>query len=612
MAGIQHLYDIYHKDPKFVEDLLDSTVVAEEKLNGSRFGFEVGEGNVLKFYKRNDSSPITKIDRTLAKYYEKAIYHFESFVDEKISQIPSGWRFGFEYFPNLMPVKIAYDRIPLNHLVLTDITVRDPQGKIIETISDKESLDKWASFLEVESSPIIFDGKLSQKQKSKILSFLNADSEDLERRFNTENFAAFFLKTLDPSLGKSFLQKDLNKEIEAIVFKFDGKNPLKVMNPSVQWKKPDKKSETPSDVYSLTLVLFQEFFQTLDFKKIKLREKTFEERYIEFISKTFSLFCKSNLYKNNFGEAEIDFELPSYLTREEANVNFKFVKDPETMDLLKKSNTNRELFKIMLASMRAHKKKAFGFFKTELIWHHNQIVDKIADYINTGLRESFLAFQEFREVFLVNENDQEWEEYGISKMNEAGFPTYDAVKRPYVAPLKNPFIEVLKNINLASSQTEDTRDVSLVICNTVPYHSGILTALKDARERTGKKSVLCMLGVPFNDLSSFEEISKNFLEENKDLLETVLISKSPVFRDLQNLLNNKKLKVSHVYSKPSHFQDFKIQTATSPEHIDSADNLDTRKPFDYLMNGEISKFKNLCLPVTHNYFHKLKNDLKTN
>ena len=32
MAGIQHLYDIYKKDPKFVEKLLDSNVEVEEKL----------------------------------------------------------------------------------------------------------------------------------------------------------------------------------------------------------------------------------------------------------------------------------------------------------------------------------------------------------------------------------------------------------------------------------------------------------------------------------------------------------------------------------------------------------------------------------------------------
>ena len=73
MAGIQHLYDLYEKDPKFVEKMLNSEVEVEEKLCGSRFSFEKKEGNEMKFYKRNDSSPITKIDRTLAKYYEKDI-----------------------------------------------------------------------------------------------------------------------------------------------------------------------------------------------------------------------------------------------------------------------------------------------------------------------------------------------------------------------------------------------------------------------------------------------------------------------------------------------------------------------------------------------------------
>jgi hypothetical protein len=368
MAGINHLYDIYTKDPKFVEKLLDSEVEIEEKLMGSRFSFEVNDGDVLKFFKRNDSSPITKIDRTLARYYEKAISHFESFTTEKLSQVPDGWRFGFEYFPNLMPVKIVYDRIPLNHLVLTDISVRDPHGKVIQVITDKKTLDEWATFLEVESSPQIFAGKLDPDQKKKIVDFLNTPPSKLADTFKTVNFAEYFLKILNPKIAKSFLQNSLDKDIEALVFKFDGKNPLKVMNPSYTGKKDDKKpDEKPSDIYSLTLVLFQEFFQEFDFKKLKLKEKgSFEERYIEFISKAFNLFCRSPFYRNNY-EGEVDFELPTFLTRSEASVNFKFVTNPETLELLNAKSVNRELFKIMMASMRAHKKKPFGFFKKELV-----------------------------------------------------------------------------------------------------------------------------------------------------------------------------------------------------------------------------------------------------
>jgi len=609
MAGIQHLYDIYKKDPKFVEKLLDSEVEVEEKLDGSRFGFEVRGGNEMKFFKRNDSVPITRIDRTLAKYYEKAINHFESFNNEKLSQIPEGWRFGFEYFPNLSPVKITYDRIPLNHLVLTDITVRDPQGKVLEIINDKKTLDEWASTLECEGPPIVFSGKLNSEQREKILSFLHTPADELDKKFRTEKFSIFFIKTLNPEVGKTFMQNSLDKDIEALVFKFDGKNPLKVMNPVYRNQKEEKSQEVkPSDIYSLTLVFLQEFFQEMDFSKIKLRGKTFEERYIEFICKSFNMFCKSQYYKNNF-EGEVDFELPVFLTREEAKINYKFVTNEETLQLLHSSSTNRELFKIMLASMRTHKKKAFGFFKRELIWHHNQLVDKIADFIDSGVKESFLSYEEFREVFLVNEQDESWEEYGISSLNEVGFPNYVDVRKPErTAPA---YLEVLRNCETTASTTAGKlSNCSLVICDTVPYHEGILSSLKDAKQLTGNKSILCMSGHPFKSMETFKQMTQDFLKKHEDLVHTVVVVKFPNYKEIQNVAREKNLCIDHICCDKNRASDFKIQSGDPDmKHTNSNDNLRDIGALECLKEGDINKFKKLCLPLTHNHFYKLKNDL---
>jgi hypothetical protein len=633
MAGIQHLYDIYKKDPKFVENLLDTSIEVEEKLDGSRFGFEVKDGGDLKFFKRNDSAPITKIDRTLARYYEKAIGHFESFTPEKLSQIPDGWRFGFEYFPNLTPVKIAYDRMPLNHLVLTDITVRDPQGKVLEVITDQETLDRWAQTLECEGPPLIFKGKLDTKQKDVILKFLSTDFKELMAKFKTESFTEFLIKTLNPSAGNSFMQNSLDKDIEALVFKFDGKNPLKVMNPVYKLQKEESENqvEKPSDIYSLTLAFLQEFFQELDFKKIKLKGKKFEERYIEFICKAFNIFCKSRFYKQNF-EGDIDFDLPLFLTREEAKLNYKFVTNEETLELLKVSSTNRELFKIMLASMRSHKKKPFGFFKKELLWHHNQLVDKIADYVDSGVSESFLSYTEFREVFLVNENVENWEEWGVNNVSEvtdeefpaltetiqidteeplilteAGLPTYLEV-----AKTKRPYLTVLSNLakGETSEPQEGLKSTSLVICKTTPFHSGILTALKDAKDITGKKSILCMVGHPFTDMESFRNMTAEFINAHKDLLHTVSIVKYPQHNDVLALAKSKKLKIDHLYCNKDHCNDYKIQTGhIDVHHTHSNDNLEENDIMGCIKHGDIAKYRKICLPLTHNYFYKLKNDL---
>ena len=102
MAGISHLQEIFKKKGKdFINRLFDSYVTVNEKLDASAFGIEKDpvSGAVL-YYKRNTDAPISKIDRTLMRYYETPISHFDGLSEEVKTKIPPGWRFGFEYFVN--------------------------------------------------------------------------------------------------------------------------------------------------------------------------------------------------------------------------------------------------------------------------------------------------------------------------------------------------------------------------------------------------------------------------------------------------------------------------------------------------------------------------------
>ena len=135
MAGINHFYDEYKKRPRDIEKLLNAQVCVSEQLNGSRFSVTVNTNGTFSYFRR-DNSQITKIDRSVSNYYEKAINHFESFTEEKFATIPDNWKFGFEYFPTTSPLKISYDAVPLNNLVITDIIVKNPNGKILEVVTD--------------------------------------------------------------------------------------------------------------------------------------------------------------------------------------------------------------------------------------------------------------------------------------------------------------------------------------------------------------------------------------------------------------------------------------------------------------------------------------------
>lgn len=637
MAGINFLYEEYKKNPKRIEELLLGEIEISEKLDGSRFLVQAYKGE-LKFFKRKDAH-ITSIDRTLSKYYEKAIIHFENLPNEKIAKFPDGWRFGMEYFPNLQPVTISYEKLPLNHLVLTDIQVRDPRDKTVDVITDKKTLSEWADILEIERPPIIFEGKLSDVQVRKILDFLNTPYSSLIKRFKTENFTGFILTMLSPSLKSSFLNNNLEKEIDGLVFRFDGKEAYRVSNPEVVLSKSEKKEQKPSDIYNLTLVILQEFLTSIDFKKIKLKEKSFEERYIEFISKVFNLFTHSSEYKKNF-TGEVDFELPRFLTREESGVNFKFVKDPETLELLKVSNTNRELFKILLASMRSHKRKASGFFSKELISHHNELVDKIADYINSNLKESFFTFEEFRNVFLGESNM--WQEYGkdtgddvenISEaesvkqpldlsvfkspnvsLDESHFPSFQHVTKSQEYDNIKPSIDVLKRMFTEPEKKDElkkTNGVCLMKGKFLPIHNGHLSIIEDACKESGAKVFLIIMNRRSEPLGISRELHRSMLDAITKDNKNIHGYEFSDGRSMEEICSSLPKSVSPVCfsGSPDECEDVVCQMGDDFRTIPATRHISSKTVLEKIKNEDYDGYKKLVPASLHNYFYKIKNEM---
>ncbi len=623
VTGINYLYSEYSKNPKRIETLLAKKVEISEKLDASRFSFQIRDNSSFDFFKRNDVL-ISKVDRTIAKYYEKAIDHLENLSDEKLSQIPDNWKFVTEYFPNLQPVTISYDNLPLNNMVLTSIQVKNPNGKLIELITDKKTLDTWADIIEIEKPPIIFEGLLDDSQKEKIISFLNTPSEQLEQKFKTENFTSFLITVLNPELKKTLLNNDISKEIEGLIFRFDGKEVLRVSSPEMmqKGKKGERKPEKPSDIYNLTLVFIQEFMISLDFSKIKLKEKTFEERYIEFVSKCYNLFLETTIYKQNF-ENGMDFELPKFLTREESNLNFKFVKDTVTQKNLLKSSANKELFKIMLASLRNHKKKPSGYFTKELVSHHNELVDKIADYVNGGISENVLfSFEEFKSVFLTEGENSDV--FGNS-LNEKIMTRedLDRITKDIESPAEfdsysdsekeeeklNPILGTFKNMFSKSEKEEDKKieEVCIMTGNFNIPHNGILSCIEDACVASKKKVFLII-----NDKMISNELTKEMLdkvlEKNKNI-SGYCFSKGKSFTEkLKSLPKNKKC--IYYAGTEQACSDFKNQfpdldTFELPQH------LNTSVVINKLINDDHEGFKKLVPRVLHNFYHKLKNDSET-
>ena len=104
-------------------------------------------------------------------------------------------------------------------------TPKNKRMNLLRLKMDKEELDKWADILDIERPPIIFQGKLTDEQKEKILDFVYTPLDELVGKFKTASFTKYIINVLNPTLKTSFLRDSADKDIEGIVFhhKSDGR-----------------------------------------------------------------------------------------------------------------------------------------------------------------------------------------------------------------------------------------------------------------------------------------------------------------------------------------------------------------------------------------------------
>lgn len=474
MAGITHLLEIYKKKGRdFLDKLFDGYVTINEKLDASAFSIEKDPvSKEIGFYKRNANEAISLVDRTLMRYYEKPIAHFTSLTNDIMEKLPSGWRFGFEYFVNEQPQEISYDRAPKNGLVLSYIHVKNGAGKTLRTIQEKVELDAWADLLQVERSPILFQGQLNNDQKISILEFLDTPGEELSAKYKTDSFVKFIVSVLNPKIKKTLLNENLTKPIEGIVFRFgtDDNDVVlaKIMDPifeeMAKQKVHDKEANKMNDIFYMTIIDLANFIEGLNFKKFTPRGKTFEERYINFICQAFNelIAQKGDDY------LDVDFNEPSFMKKEEFDLNTDFIKDQTTLSNILKNDSFKKLFKIMLSSFRKRKKKPVGVFTQEVIKQFNGTINKIQEHLAHGLRESevptFGQFLDIRGREVEEDVDEE------DTLVETPVPSFSDFKSMVVntEPVEGEKIKPSKG-----------KRVNIVVGRFQPFHNGHMKMVEE-------------------------------------------------------------------------------------------------------------------------------------
>jgi len=400
MAGINNLKEIYEKKGEsFLNGLLNQYVIINEKVDGAFFGVKKTQEDKFKYFKK--SGEITYVDQVLMKYYNPAILHFHNLSDEKRQRIPANFFFGFEYFTKSDIRSSKRADLPKNNLVLSYIHRLDENGKIVETLQSKDQLTRWASYLEVDAPPIIFEGKLDDEQKSKILEFVYTEQKDLEEKFKTTSFTKYIISVLCPDETSEFS----DRELETIVFRFYGEDSeneaflAKLVDPIFQHRSQEVQPKTSNSQDYIWLIVIDlmnhfEMYDIDDLRKMISDSESYEQKYIDLINKIFKDFLAD--YSEKYDGLEL--EVPEYLKRPEFELDVNLVGDPEVVNLIKKNSTNLEIYKVLLNFFRkVRKKSSVGFFTPEMISQLNLIVQKIkniimGDAVYEGLFPSFSEF----------------------------------------------------------------------------------------------------------------------------------------------------------------------------------------------------------------------------
>jgi hypothetical protein len=408
MAGLLHIKDLYQKKGKeFVSDLLTKHVIVNEKMDGAFFGVKKDcEANSLEFHKKGGK--LSYIDRVLSRYYEPAIQHFEQLGQ---IELPCDHYFGFEYFVNKNSQKVEYDRLPQNNLILSYIHILGENGETKHTIQDGERLNEWADKLQVERPPIVFEGKLTDDQRVQIMEFIYTPLDQLLDKFKTTSFTKYILSVFNPELKASFLNDDMDKSIEGLVFRFGdpetgGEDSIflaKLIDPWFQQGAIDraenqraeaKKSDDYIWITVIDLMNYIERFNNSELRTLPAEGATPDERYVSLINSIYKGFVQE------FGDkyAELDIKIPDYLTKDEFNVNFDLVKDPEAVDLIESNLNYKEIYRILLNVFRKKNIRIGASFFTQPMKQilHSQI-NKIMNIVNedTLFENYFPTFSEF-------------------------------------------------------------------------------------------------------------------------------------------------------------------------------------------------------------------------
>lgn len=392
---------------QLLNSLFNEELIVLEDIQGSKIWVNWNGTEFIIKPKSLSSEPINLVDLAMQNYYNPAVEYFNSLDTRVKSLLNKKWWFCFEYFPDNQPANIEYDRIPNNGLVITGI---HKSGKYDFNV---EELAEYARLINVEIIPVVFQGRLTERMIEAIKYFLNTSEDDLEYVFGEKNFTFFFYKMLNPSTESSFLMNgDFQKNVEKLIFRLtSGDTSFELLNPLYK-RISDTNSTDFVEIYTLILINFLNFCQSIQISDVKIRGNNREEVYL-------SLICRLyNLYLAEVKDDLLDFEfvIPEFFDKDKFRINKSLIDNKTTKDYIEENSKLEYIFKVILGSLNKKKKKPIGIFTDSTVSLFNRFVDEISGTIDEYLgraseielaRAGLLDFGDFFDIKYDTDADGE-------------------------------------------------------------------------------------------------------------------------------------------------------------------------------------------------------------
>lgn len=378
---------------KFIDTLRNYNISIIEDVKGSKiyFSFDSNDNyKVLIRQKSLNNNNIEMIDLSNQNLYGK-VYEYLSNIDKRIAILCQNIWFCVEMIGS---DSTYYDKQPKHGMVLTSVVKNDDNY-----INDISTIKEYADLLDITPVPVVFDGKLSDKQIELINYFLSTRKEDLELIFGeNDNFTSFFYKILSADKSSFLNSSGYNTELDKLIVRTSEYDmSFEILNPMSNTITPSYMDF--SMTYSIIVSEMLEFLYKNDYENIYVAGEDEENIYLNLMSELFVRFVEDK--KNRI--LNFEFDMPPYIYMDSYKINRECLSS-KLKNLVDSDPRIEFIFKTCYKIFKNPVKKPFGVIDEKLLKLLNveinnlrSVVDKKLNFetIDILKKPGMLSFNDF-------------------------------------------------------------------------------------------------------------------------------------------------------------------------------------------------------------------------